>query len=217
MDKVTRYGRRRFTVVAALVIFTLLAVFLLLELRRTNIPTTQVVPTIADESLPPVHPIFGTAHKTVGVDSFNPAQRPPTVLKAWLYEKLGLRIQYVPSPPPNRSNLRLGQSDLEWSSGGYLYFCASNTTQPLWELASCSKMNLSEVTSQDFSARFVSSGDKFNGRAVFGTNWLGHAIRVKQGQVILARLASDPTQVYVLEIAKQNQTNAVVYFIKSPL
>ena len=51
----------------------------------------------------------------------------------------------------------------------------------------------------------------------FGTNWLKHGIRVRQGQIILARLVSDPAQVYALEIAKQKMTNAVVYYLKKPL
>ena len=70
---------------------------------------------------------------------------------------------------------------------------------------------------QDFLTTFVSTGDKTNGVTAFGTNWLEHVIRVRQGEIILARLVSDPAQVYALQITKQDMTNAVVYYVKKPL
>ena len=104
-----------------------------------------------------------------------------------------------------------------WSAGGYLYCHLLSSPQPLWQFASCNKTNLSDVMPQDFLTTFVSMGDKTNGVAAFGTNWLKHAIRVRQGQIILARLVSDPEQVYALEITEQGMTKAVVYYFKKPL
>ena len=107
-----------------------------------------------------------------------------------------------------------------WSAGGgadgYVYFAQENSTQLLWQIAPCSKTNLLDLIPQDFLTTFVSQKDKTNGLAAFGTNWLGHAIRVRQGQIILARLVSDPVQVYALEFAEQNMSDAVVYYLKKP-
>ena len=126
-----------------------------------------------------------------------------------------------PSPAPTGINLLIGQTPMWWSAGGaaggYLYCDLLSSTQLLWQFAPCDKTNLIDVMPQDFLTTFVSQGDKTNGLAAFGTNWLRHGIRVRQGQIILARLVSDPAQVYALEIAEQNMTNAVVYHLKKPL
>ena len=207
----------RITILAAALVLVLLAIVFALGLRSTHTPPARVLLNLAEEPPPPVHPIFGTVQKTFAVDSSAAlSEAAPPGLKMWL-EKFGRGEPYGP-PPANQRNLSLGQTELQWSSGGYLYFCAPNSGQPLWEFASCSKATLSEVAPQDLTARFVSFKDKANGQAVFGTNWLrsGQGIRVNQGLVILARVAGDPTQVYALEIAKQNLTNAIVFFIKLP-
>lgn len=103
------------------------------------------------------------------------------------------------------------------AAGGYLYCDLMSGPQPLWQFAPCDKTNLIDVMPQDFLTAFVSKGDKTNGLAAFGTNWLKHGIRVRRGQIILARLVSDPARVYALEIAEQNLTTAVVYYLQKPL
>ena len=218
-----------FGILAAGLAFALLAVVRVLDM---NIAAVKPFPAFADEPLPPVHPVFGTAQKTVGLDIHVEAmsrQRPgrTAVLMAWLkalaYWTLGREQPYVAVPEPIRKNLVVGETELAWSAGrnthGYLYFYGVSTNlpsilTPLWEFAPCPKAKLSDVTSQDLAGQFVAYEDKTNGRACFGTNWLGHAIGINQGQVILARLASNPKEVYALEIAKHTQTNAVVFYIE---
>src|SRR5262249_11636984 len=126
---------------------------------------------------------------------------------------------------PNRTNLVIDNVELQWSAGGrdfgYLYFCAPGLLLPRWEFGACSKPNLTQLSSQDLATRFVSFSDRTNrsglGQAVFGTNWMRNGIRVRQGQVVLARLAGDHIKVYALEFAKQTLTNAEVFYIGAPL
>jgi hypothetical protein len=231
MNAYTLAGRTRgwrvrgFTILAAAIVFALFTMFLSPRPRSTNTPPVRVAPALADELLPPVHPIFGTAKKTIGLD-IHPTQTMgrPTGLKAALYEVFGQHGPSVPPPSPIQSDLLVGDTELFWSSGGYrhgyLYFGAryGSGRVPVWEFAPCSKANLSEITSQDLPARFVAHNDKTNGPASFGTNWLwkggGGAIRVNQGDMILARPAADPASVYALDFARLDLTNAVVFFIR---
>lgn len=171
---------------------------------------------VLQESLHLVHPVFGEAHETVAV-----VEHPVVVFSVQdqILGKLGLRGP--PSPPvaSTRTNLLIGQNPMWWSAAGanegYLYCDLMSSPQPLWQFAPCDKTNLIDVMPQDFLRAFVCKGDKTNGLAAFGTNWLKHAVRVRQGQTILARLVSDPAQVYALQIARQNLTNAVVYYLQN--
>jgi hypothetical protein len=180
--------------------------------------STQRVPLVSSKSLHLVHPVFGEAHETVAVDEH------PVVgfsVRDQIRFKLGLGTP--PSPPPvlKRTNLLIGQTPMWWSAGGtaggYLYCHLMSSPQPLWQFAPSDKTNLIDVMPQDFLTTFVSMGDKTNGLAAFGTNWWRHGIRIRQGQIILARLVGDPAYVYALEIAEQNLTNAVVYYLQKPL
>jgi hypothetical protein len=193
--------------------------------RAASMP--EVAPSAApvvDEPLPPVHPVYGAARKTIGLDiSRDTIVSQPTHLEEALRDLTGNYNTPTALPAaPLRRNLQVDETELQWSGGGYfygyLYFCAPNSRLPLWEFAPCPKASLPDVTSEDLSARFVAYRDKTNGVAVFGTNWMreSNGIRVSQGQVILARLASDRAQVYALEFARQSPTNAVVFFIKIP-
>jgi len=178
---------------------------------------------VVAEPLPPVHPVFGTAKKTVGLDiSPDTIVSQTTHLEEALRDLTGNYTRTALPATPLRRNMQVDETELQWSGGeyfyGYLYFCAPNSRLPLWEFAPCPKASLPDVTSDDLSARFVAYPDKTNGAAVFGTNWMrgSHAIRVNQGQVILARLASDRAQVYALEFARQSPTGAVVFYMKIP-
>jgi len=197
------------------------AVVVLLAPRQslTMKQATPLVPVVSPKSLHLVHPVFGEAHETVAVDDH------PVVVfsvRDQIKGKLGLGAP-PPSPPAalKRTNLLIGPNPMWWSAGGtaggYLYCELISSPQPLWQFAPSDKTNLSDVMPQDFITAFVSKGDKTNGLAAFGTNWLKHGIRVRQGQIILARLVSDPACVYALEIAEQNLTNVVVYYVQKPL
>jgi hypothetical protein len=189
---------------AASLVFSLAAIVFFPKLRSANTPPLQVLPAFADEPLPPVHALFGTAHKTVGLD-ISPA---------------------VPPFSPIHRNLVVGQTKLQWSGAdryghGYVQFCAPGPPLPLWEFAPCSKTNLAELAPEDLATQFISFSNRTNRSAVcpaaFGTNWLRNAIRVSQGQIILARLADDETKVYALEFARQSLTNAIVFYLEVPL
>src|SRR5882724_5037621 len=147
---------RGLTFLAVVLFVVLLSVVFRAKFRRTNTPSAQASAAQADEPLPPVHPIFGTAQKTIGVD-IN-VQRPvqATGLKGLLDDTFGRRAPYIPPPPAIRRNLIVDQTEMQWSGGGYrygyLYLCAPSSIRPLWEFAPCPKANLREVTSQDLSA-----------------------------------------------------------------
>jgi hypothetical protein len=216
---------RGLRILAVVIVFVLLAIFVSPRSRSTNTPPVRVVPALADELLPPVHPIFGTAKKTIGLD-IHPMLTvgQPTGPKALLYEAFGNHDPSVPPASPIQSDLVVGDIQLFWSSGGYrhgyIYFRAryGSGREPVWEFAPCSKSELSEITAQDLRVRFVACNDKTNGSASFGTNWLwkggGGTIRVNQGDIILARPTADPASVYALDFARLDLTNAVVFFVK---
>jgi hypothetical protein len=193
------------------------------RVRAASKPEAAPAPSPVVAEPLPVHPVFGAAKKTVGLDiSRDMIVSQPTHLDEALRDLTGNYTRTALPATPLRRNMQVDETELQWSGGGYfygyLYFCAPNSRLPLWEFAPCPKASLPDVTSEDLSARFVAYRDKTNGVAVFGTNWMreSNGIRVSQGQVILARLASDRAQVYALEFARQSPTNAVVFFIKIP-
>lgn len=206
------------TLLAAL-ICTMVVWFLSNDPQTTGVAVPGV-PVVADP-LPPVHPVFGTAHKTVGVDRF---PRPLPAQSESPFPRVKMVLNYVmkhgrsmPEPTPIRRNLLIGQTEMLWSSGGYLYFHLLYSDRPLWEFAPCYKTNLSQVRAQDLVTKFACEGDKTNGPVAFGPNWLGNAIRVSEGQVVFARPLGDPTRVYALEITKQVRERVVVYYFEMPL
>jgi hypothetical protein len=147
-----------------------------------------------------------------------------------IYDSIGGAKQQPLPRVPKRTNLLIDHVELQWSGGGsnfgYLSFLtpflvAPGPPLPLWEFAACSKSNLTQVSSEDFATLFVSMGDRTNrsgvGQAVFGTNWMRNAIRVRQGQVVLARLVRDHNKVYALQFAEQTLTNAEVFYIEAAL
>ena len=130
--------------------------------------------------------------------------------------KVGIGAPSTSPPVSSRTNLLIGQTQMLWSSGGYLYFHLLSNSQPLWEFAPCDKTNLTELTLQDVPTSFVCMSDKTNGPAAFGTNWLKNAIRVQQGQVLFARQVNDPARTYALEVAKQEFDRVIVFYIALP-
>jgi len=207
------------TILPVALVLALLAVLFSAKLRSRNTPPERVLPELTHEPPPPLHPVFGVAQKTVGLD-LKPiyiAPRSPG-LKEAIDEATGRHSAVVPPPAPIQTDLTVGHTGLFWSSTsdrfGYLYFCARLGREPIWEFAPCSKAKLDEVTPQDLPARFVVYKDKTNGPACFGTNFLPNSIRVHQGQVILARCAADPNEVYALDLATLSVSNAVVFFVK---
>jgi hypothetical protein len=104
----------------------------------------------------------------------------------------------------------MGSSPLQWSAGGgvgkgYIYMNHPLLdATPLWEFALSARTQLADVGRDDLNAEFYGMNDS-RGSNVFGTNWRGHAIRVPEGQVFLARVVGDASMVYVIRLAKQEQ------------
>ena len=196
---------------------------------QANISSAQVSAATSDPLSAPVHAIYGKALKTVASDEHLTdlsAQSDGTTMREVVSGLISAPKQNPAPRLPNRTNLVIDSVELQWSGGGsnfgYLYFCApGGPPLPLWEFAACSKPTLTQLSSDDLATRFVSFSDRTNrsglGQAVFGTNWIRNGIRVRQGQVVLARLARDHTKVYALEFAKQTLTNAEVLYIEAPL
>jgi hypothetical protein len=196
----TQTGSHRHTVLAlwllgiAFLAVACTAVILVLLQPPTTSQSAQILPPVSEKSAYLVHPVFGEAHKTVAVDE---QLKAPSFL-AQILSNIGLRA--AQAPMPKRTNLLIGETPMLWSSagnaGGYLYCHLLSSREMIWQFAPCNRTNLGEVMPVDFLTTFVSTGDNKNGVAAFGTNWLKHDVRVRQGQILLARLVSDAAQVY---------------------
>jgi len=205
----------------AVLLAALASVFFSLQ---ASISSAQVSAATSEALSAPVHPFYGKALRTIATDE-HPTLSTQSKARQALNELVGVPKQNPVLRVPNRSNLLIDDVELQWSGGGldfgYLYFCVPGPPLPLWEFAACSKSNLTRLTSKDFATQFVSSSDRTNrsglGQAVFGTNWIRNGIRVRQGQVVMARLVRDHNKVYALQFARQTPTNAVVFYIEAPL
>ena len=91
------------------------------------------------------------------------------------------------------------------------------SNEPLWEFALSSRKHLREVTGEDLQCEFYGMNDP-RGTNVFGprytgpntrTAWEEHAIRVPDGQVFFARLVTNRSTIYVIQLGKWSYaTNA---------
>jgi len=103
---------------------------------------------------------------------------------------------------------------LEWShsrpgQSGYFYFNITTPDQPQWEFAALDR-DINDLKALDgkplnakFFGAFSPSRDKLLGQAS------GNAIYVEVGQLLLARSASEPKTIYVLEIVSQGTSEAM--------
>ncbi len=102
----------------------------------------------------------------------------------------------------------MGPTQLEWSLNstagrtGWLYFYQPETTNAVWEFAPCSHSRLADITPAELKCQFYGVEHPV-GREVFGTNWDARAIRVREGQIVLARNTESPGVVYVLKIEQE--------------
>jgi len=161
-------------------------------------------------AVPSGHPVFGEIHDANATDiSELPAVQGPT--------------GPLPKTPVF---LVLGNHLLEWSAADvrpkmhadYLYFRDPKTVwksmgnskeSNVWTFAACTKSQLVDVTSNDLLAVFCAAGDLDKGRSSFGTNWThgagNYAIRIREGEVILARHMGEPSKIYAVEMTRQNR------------
>jgi hypothetical protein len=114
---------------------------------------------------------------------------------------------------PPQYGLQIGPALLGWSLGGHIYMTAmepSARNTPRWEFALSARRRLRDVTREDLQCEFYGVNDP-RGTNIFGprytgvnthTAWEGHAIRVPDGQVIMARLITNRSTVYVIQLGR---------------
>jgi hypothetical protein len=113
--------------------------------------------------------------------------------------------------------LRIGAVPLQWSTGGvrkgfiYTNDPLLNDT-PLWEFALSPSADLMEVHRSDLPSDYFGMNDP-RGSNVFGADWSGHAIRVPEGQVFFARLATNRAVVYLIRLAEQQKGRMRVEYV----
>lgn len=158
-----------------------------------------------------MHPQFGLIQVTsMAMRSPHP---PPSIwekaddkVRSWLHlqQRFGPKSDY---------GLQIGPAVLGWSYAnntltkrdGYIYLRdvrPAGRNAPLWELALSSKRGLRDVTRDDVPTEFYRTGDP-RGADAFGSAWRGETILVPEGQILFARLETDPSVVYIIRLAKQ--------------
>jgi len=148
---------------------------------------------------PSMHPEFGEVYQSAMAEfpsawqqvqySFRKMIHLPTAERTWL--------------------LRIGDAPLQWSAGGgHRGFIYANdpllSKTPLWEFALSTRTRLAEVRRSDLPSDYVGMYDP-RGTNVFGSDWNGYALRVPEGQLFFARVATNRALVYVIRLAEQGQ------------
>jgi RNA polymerase sigma factor (sigma-70 family) len=111
------------------------------------------------------------------------------------------------------SGFRVGPSILGWSLGtvvsldgnwfDYIYMINPlPPSEPRWEFALSRKTELSSITKTDLDCDYYGCNDP-RGPQVFGDNWKSNAIRVATNQIFFARLITNRSTTYVVELAKR--------------
>jgi len=122
------------------------------------------------------------------------------------------------SAPRQRTYLRVGSAQLEWSLNstgqktGWVYFNKPESNDAIWEFAPCSRTNLHDVVAQDLRVEFIRKGDTrveslFRPRQPLGPGSSATtAILVREGDIVLARLIRSPAAVYAVKFTEQGGT-----------
>jgi hypothetical protein len=101
------------------------------------------------------------------------------------------------------TGLKIGPTFLFWSLGDHIYMeNPLPPNEPRWEFALSSHKKWSEVKRADLRCAFYGMNDP-RGTSIFGANWEGHAVRVSEGQIFFARLVTNPSTVYIVQLAKR--------------
>ena len=164
------------------------------------------------------HPEFGLIRSTQMAEQHTPSSFERFVADGREF----LRKVFKADAPPlgQREYLHLGSSQLEWSlmstelKSGWLYFARPEANTFIWEFAPCVRVNLADVTRADLGqAHFVRAHDTNQIKSAFNADsWVetnarltvgGLGIPVQEGQVVLARLMSDPDTIYALKFKNQ--------------
>lgn len=167
----------------------------------------------------PAHPEFGRIYAAEMVETHTDNwqtrwERGEAALRGWLH------LPQRQAPP--QYGLQIGPALLGCSLGGHIYMDApepSAHNAPRWELALSAHSRLEEVTREDLQCEFYGVNDP-RGTKVFGprysgpapvtrTAWEEHAIQVPDSQMFFARLVTNRSIVYVIQLGKwQYFTNA---------
>jgi hypothetical protein len=165
------------------------------------------------------HPEFGRIYTAEMVETHTDNwktrwERGEATLRTWLH------LAQRQAPPAY--GLQIGPALLGWSLGGHIYMDApepSARNAPRWEFALSTRSRLRDVAREDLQCEFYGVNDP-RGTNVFGSRYIGlppvirtaweeHAIKVPDGQVFFARLVTNRSTVYVVQLGKwQFFTNA---------
>lgn len=104
--------------------------------------------------------------------------------------------------------LELPSGDLQWShreegKSGYFYFQAISPNDGRWEFAASDEAEIEAFHDRPLTANF-SGAYSPNPDKRFGSTW-ADTIDVKVGQIVLARLAQEPTTIYIIKLKQQEE------------
>jgi hypothetical protein len=162
------------------------------------------------------HTEFGRIHHSAVTHDYRVRLSRAANVAVWVDQHSPLRLSLsrhvdcTPREPHWSDPLILGTNQLCWNLNnpkektGWLSFSLVNkfSTNGVWEFAPCSRHKLRDVRREDLSSTFVGIGD-VRGPAAFGTNWHSQGVRVRQGQIILARRVGQPAPTYVILFREQ--------------
>lgn len=109
---------------------------------------------------------------------------------------------------PRQDGFQIGPARLGWSmhtkNDGYIYLrdMFGGGNKPLWGIAITKKTRLSEVNRKDLQCIYYGLDDS-RGTNVFGSAWDGYAVLLPKGRIFFARLVTNPSVVYAIQLADQ--------------
>ena len=110
--------------------------------------------------------------------------------------------------------LRMGPSLLRWSARAEQmgYFYMEHLSAPFWEFAPLQRKQLADVHVQDLNTHFCAvddpEGESLFGRNKNGVKWSGRTVIVQDGDIILARVNTNRSTVYVIQVSEQKRLNS---------
>src|ERR1039457_6360916 len=168
-------------------------------------------------SLSSQHTEFGRIHHSAVTHDYTVRQSRAAKVAEWVDQHSPLRlnlcrhVNLTPHDPHWNDPIILGTNQLCWGLNspaektGWLSFSLLNElSNGVWEFAPCSRHKLRDVRGEDLNSTFVGIGDP-RGPTVFGTDWAANSrsVRVRQGQIILARRVGQPAPTYVILFGRQ--------------
>ena len=164
----------------------------------------------------PRHPTFGAVYAASASEVGDSQMELIKGLFRRYIPRRVLQSSYFPSRFKDQSTyLRLGNTQLEWSTGGqetgWLYFWQVDVwpKTPCWEVALSANTNLMEVTT--IPSDFCGASDPRRA-AVFGEISNTNALRVAEGQILFARTTQRRDRTYVMLLQEQRDKEVLVRY-----